>query len=57
MHKLINKVNNPRKYDHFIDMPGEFDAAEQLISHWDELNVTTKRKIVHILVRSGLYVA
>lgn len=55
MEKLIAKVNNPRKYDYFIDMPGEFDAAEGLLPYWEQLSVATRRKVVHILVRSGRY--
>lgn len=53
---LINKVNNPRKYDWFVNVPGEFDCAEYLLNNcYDQLNAKTRRNVDKILLRSGKY--
>ncbi|HET6255817.1 MAG TPA: hypothetical protein VFE32_17200 [Puia sp.] len=55
MKTLIDIVNNPRKYDWVICVPGAFDAAEALLPHWEQLNRRTRLKVQEILVRSGRY--
>lgn len=53
---MIGIVNNPRKYDQIINVPGAFDAAEFLyINHWEEVNAHTREKIEVILLKSGKY--
>lgn len=54
---LIGIVNNPRKYDRIINVPGAFDAAEFLYNnHWEDVNAHTREKIEAILLQSGKYV-
>lgn len=53
---LVAVVNNPRKYDRIINVPGAFDAAEFLYNnHWEDVNIHTREKIVNILLESGQY--
>jgi hypothetical protein len=53
---LVDKVNHPRKYDCYINVPGSFDAAEYLLkNHYADLNDKTKLNVAKILARSGKY--
>ena len=52
----LQKIRNPRKYDHVIDYPGEFDAAELLLSQWNDLSAKDKERVSAILIHSGRYI-
>jgi hypothetical protein len=51
------KLGNPVRYSHFVNMPGEFDAAEFLLTHcWENLNAVLRGRVSKILIQSGRYV-
>jgi hypothetical protein len=55
---LVDKVMHPRKYDCFINVPGQFAAAEYLMqNHWADIGVKAKERIIDVLVHSGQYLA
>jgi hypothetical protein len=55
---LIEIVKHPQHYRNFATLPGQFDAAEELLNdYWDDLKAPVKKAVTRILVTSGKYSA
>lgn len=54
---LIEIVKHPQHYRHFVGLPLQCEAAEELLNYWDELKTPVKKAVTRVLVKSGKYTA
>lgn len=53
---LVQIVLKPAHYRHFFNIPGAFDAAQELVNdYWDYLSHKEKKAVARLLINSGQY--
>lgn len=54
---LSDIVLHPRKYDHVVNVPMQFDAAEKLFhDHANDISTKVFQACGQVLIRSGKYI-
>lgn len=52
---LLEIVRYPRRFDHILGLPQQFDAAEALLDYWEKLSNKEQELVTEVLVASGKY--